>query len=342
MNKSTKLYLLFILSLLLNQCSIFAPDEEVTRNILVAYDIRNSGSGRSDYDIWLTDFDGEGERVLVSETSNEYQPRFNKDGSGIFYISTAGGDRDLFYLDTAGTASIQLTTDRWISSYDVSPRGDKLVFVDDVGGRSQVYEINIDGQNLNLLTRGYDPVYTDHGDAVILLNSEGSRNIRKVTIGSADTLEITTAAPSSWIIAIAAERERFIVWSRPDHLSSYSYYFMSQDGDFINSLTFSTGFNGRPILSGDGMQIGYSAYSSATKGVEIFVGNVALSTPLQLTKQGLVAHSPQFFPGDDFLIYTLENGDDYFLYHIDSKGRNKVRITSALRYAPIQYDVFVY
>jgi len=314
----------------------------VIKDILVVYDTFNHLDGRFDHDIWMTDFDGQRDHGLLTESSNDFNPRFNVDGSGMFFISDGNGTRDLFYTDTVGTTSKALTSGLWIQYYDVSPAGDRLVFVISESLESNIYLIDIDGTNKNLLCTGLDPVFTDQGDAIILLNASNSKNIRKVTIGSTDTLEITSNAVGSQLVSTAYDRERFIVRTKPDNNYSYSYYFMDHNGAFINSLSFGSSLYGHPALSSDGLQIAYSSYSSATLGVEIYAGNTAISTPKQLTKEGKYAQRPQFFPTDDFLIYTQQSEAEYSLYHVDAKGNNETQMSHEMSQPPLNCDVFVY
>ncbi|NQV15036.1 hypothetical protein HQ531_06220 [bacterium] len=114
------------------------------------------------------------------------------------------------------------------------------------------------------------------------------------------------------------------------------------EGDFINSLSFSAGVSSTPNLSSTGLQILYSAYSYATSGWEVFAGNVALSSPRQLTKQGLDASNAAFFPDDEFVLYTQRKGNEYNLYHVDSKGKTETLVCHDLFSKPQEFDIFMY
>lgn len=332
--------------LLISQCSLFTDDEDQSRDVLIAYENRNnnSDSSRYDYDIWVTDFDGAGDRKLLSEIYDERSPRFDPEGSGVYFITNQNyGLRDISFADTAGNIITQLTAGFNVSSYDVGPGGNRLVFADNDSPISNMYLVDSDGDNLNILGPGWDPVFTDNGTAVIFLNSNGSRNIRKITFGDSDTLEITTGAPQSWIHAYSENKERFIVWSRPGASNNYSYYFMDNEGQFLYYLSFSAGTGVNPNLSSDGMQLVYNAYSYATNGNEIYSGNVGIASPRQLTKAGLDAFQPAFFPDDDFVLYLQRNGNEYNLYHVDIKGKAETRVSHNMFSGyDLEYDIHVY
>ena len=330
------------LVLMLSSCSLFNPEDTTMPDVTIVYSFRHNEAGRYDRDIMLTNGDGSRDRVLFGETSNDFDPKFNNNRDGIFFLADKDGGRELFFADTNGTERVQLTTGRYIDSYDVSPVGDQVVFVDANSLYASVYVISLEDTEPEYVCVGWDPVFVDQGSALIMLVYSPTRNLRKVTLGSSDTLDITTTAANSQILAVAAERERFIVWSKPDNLTNFGYYLLSNDGEFLATLTFGAGITGHPSLSPNGEKFGYCGYSLATKGVEVYLDQIGAARPVQLTKQGLNASKPIFFDDDNFLLYGQNETSGYALYHVSAGGDNETRVSGYYNHPIEYYDVAVH
>ncbi len=100
--RQVTIFILATLLIMVGQCSLFESDKEGSQDVLIAYDLFNNSAGRYDNDIWLTDFDGTNERILLGGDTNDFDPQFDPLGSGIYFISNSSGFRDLFFTDTLG------------------------------------------------------------------------------------------------------------------------------------------------------------------------------------------------------------------------------------------------
>ena len=73
----------------------------------------------------------------------------------IVYVSTLGGNQDIWVMNADGSGQKQLTFDR-SADFDptVSPDGRHVVFVSERSGRNKLWRIDIDGGNPTQLTKG--------------------------------------------------------------------------------------------------------------------------------------------------------------------------------------------
>jgi Tol biopolymer transport system component/DNA-binding winged helix-turn-helix (wHTH) protein len=89
------------------------------------------------------------------------------DGS-IVYLSQAGGNPDIWIVNSDGSSNKQLTVNAGINAFpSVSPDGRYVVFNSDRSGETAVWRIDIDGGNPVQLTTGSVPSFSPDGKWII-------------------------------------------------------------------------------------------------------------------------------------------------------------------------------
>ncbi len=150
-------------------------------------------------------------------------PDFAPDGQRIFFASTATGFAQIYVADFKGGSRRQLTNSK---ALDLSPRvnpktGSELLFISDRSGKQQLWRMNADG-----------------GDSEMLSNGEGE------------------AANPAWspdgkMLAFA--------WTRGFELGAFNIFVMDVAGRGVVQLTKDSGVNENPWWAPDGLHIVYSS-----------------------------------------------------------------------------------
>lgn len=95
--------------------------------------------------IYAVPFDG-GEAVRLTNHESDRSPDFSPDGSQIAYMSTKGGNWDIYTVSSAGSAPRQITTSAGQDGLPVwSPDGSQIAYVSDSGGSWGIYVISTEG-----------------------------------------------------------------------------------------------------------------------------------------------------------------------------------------------------
>ena len=77
----------------------------------IAFTVRETDleANRGRTDIWMVGVDGKGLRRLTTDPENDWNPRWDPKGEGIFFLSTRSGSAQAWFLPLAGGEARQLT-----------------------------------------------------------------------------------------------------------------------------------------------------------------------------------------------------------------------------------------
>ncbi|MDP4197605.1 MAG: prolyl oligopeptidase family serine peptidase, partial [Bacteroidota bacterium] len=109
---------------------ILSPDGKT-----FAYTVTTSNleKGKTNSDIYLMNVDGSGIKALVNSDAQEDNPLWDKEGKGIYYISTKTGTSQLFYIKTDGSGEKQITDFySGVSDPVLSPDGKTIAFTSQI------------------------------------------------------------------------------------------------------------------------------------------------------------------------------------------------------------------
>ena len=103
--------------------------------------------------------DGGNAKQITSEASSDANPVWSPDGSSIAFDSDRDGDNEIFLITNvqqvltgAEPQFVQLTDNHWEDKHPTwSPDGSKIIFQSSRRGNWDLFEIGIDGTNLNII-----------------------------------------------------------------------------------------------------------------------------------------------------------------------------------------------
>ena len=104
----------------------------------VAYTLRETDldANRGRTDVWLAELGGSGlanARRLTQHPASDSSARWAPDGSGLFFLSSRSGSSQVWHISLAGGEAQQVTSlPLDVSSFEVSPKGDRLAVSMDV------------------------------------------------------------------------------------------------------------------------------------------------------------------------------------------------------------------
>jgi Tol biopolymer transport system component len=90
---------------------------------------------------------------ITTDTASATDPAFAPDGSRIAYVSTSGGNAEIYVMNADGSSPLRLTNnaaDDFASAW--SPDGQKIVFMSFRDGNYEIYVMNADGSSPVRLT----------------------------------------------------------------------------------------------------------------------------------------------------------------------------------------------
>ncbi len=112
-------------------------------NRLIAYhgaDAQGNNPG-----LYIVPFEG-GEAIRLTNHESDRAPVFSPDGSRLAYMSTRGGNWDIYTISTAGSSPRQITTNPSQDGLPAwSPTGSHFAYVSDAGGSWAIYTISATG-----------------------------------------------------------------------------------------------------------------------------------------------------------------------------------------------------
>src|SRR5436190_17971382 len=129
----------------------------------------------------------------LSSLARSYILAWTPEGK-LVYSTSAGGNRNIWIMNSDGTGNRQLTTG---SAYDggpaVTPDGRYIIFDSTRGGRDNIWRMDADGGHLIQLTNGADeeaPSVSPDGQWIIF-DSIATSDMRKVSINGGEAVRLT-------------------------------------------------------------------------------------------------------------------------------------------------------
>ncbi|HNP98719.1 MAG TPA: peptidase S9, partial [Bacteroidia bacterium] len=101
----------------------------------VLYNIRNFNlaANKGNTDIWIYDIKKNQASSIASDSSNETMPRWNTDGTRVFYLNDAGSSNQLWSMNVDGSDKKQVSKlDNDINLFGLSPTGNMIWIAQDV------------------------------------------------------------------------------------------------------------------------------------------------------------------------------------------------------------------
>ncbi|MGB7024889.1 MAG: hypothetical protein WBD73_13905 [Candidatus Acidiferrales bacterium] len=194
-------------------------------------------------------------------------PAFSPDGNTVAFMSSHGGDPQIYVADPTGNHMRRLTYSLGVSTSPTwNPKtGNQIIFVSDRGGLPDLFEMNADGSNVQKI-----PLSAATGVAAKDLPATGY-------------VVDPAWSPNGELLAFS--------WQRP--AGNYDIYIMDLAGHQLAELTRDTGQNERPSWAPDGRHIVFESTRSGS--LQIWSMLADGSEARQLTSAGR-NESPNWSP----------------------------------------------
>jgi len=245
----------------------------------------------SDWQIYLINADGSGQRRVTVNVRGGYEPNWSQDGtkiifqySGLWIADIATGEISRLPLK-AGSADLPkpyLVKPSW------SPDGKWIAFLNESGTQGDIYLIRSDGIDLRRLTDSSD------------ISRDGN----------------LVWSPDGKQLAYSAHRD-----------GNIEIYVMNADGSNQQRLTNTSVNELFPSLSPDGKKIVYSVVDFFTFNAQIRLMNVDGSGDIILADEGSVNEDAVWADDGQYIVFQSNRDGNYEVYIMQADGSDQRRLT---------------
>jgi len=257
--------LLALLLLLLSGCSKNADTSK-----LIAFQSSRDGN----FEIYVMNVDGSGQRRITNSPSNDISPSVSPDEKTILFASDRTGNWEIYSVQIEGGETKALTAGQGSNSAPTwAMGGSKVLFVstrDAING--ELYLMNPDGSGVQRLTQDSlvkdSPVMTPDGHTVLMTVTEHDRRaIASVTLPGGQVRMLTTLDHNNMDPAIAPDGKSIAFASSQE--GRFQIYSMTLDGQNVQRLTTDTDADMQPWWLPDGNQLLFARHG------QIFLYSIA-------------------------------------------------------------------
>jgi Tol biopolymer transport system component len=221
---------------------------------LIAFQSSRDGN----FEIYVMNPDGSGQRRITNSPSNDISPSLSPDDTTILFASDRTGNWEIYAVRTSGGEPRALTAGQGANSAPSwAMEGTKVLFVstrDAING--ELYLMNPDGSGIQRITRDSlvkdTPVMMPGGHTVLMTVSEhGHRAIASVALPGGEARLLTSLDHDSMDPAPSADGTTVAFAS--DREGRFQIYSMTPQGEDIRRLTDDAGDSAQPCwLPGHG------------------------------------------------------------------------------------------
>ncbi|MGB7296276.1 MAG: Tol-Pal system beta propeller repeat protein TolB [Candidatus Aminicenantales bacterium] len=240
-------------------------------------------------ELYMMDYDGQGQTRLTFNTLRDYMPSWSPDGKTIAYTSYKNLNAGLYLLNLEAGKIMAVSTRGTNFSPSFSPDGKRLAFCSTMDGNTEIYVANSDGKNIRRLTFNEaidaSPSWSPTGreiafisdrsglgqPQIYIMDAEGS-NVRRISFGGS-----YHDAPA-W----SPTGDRIVYVSRVENI--FDLYVLNLRNNQIIKLTESNARNESPSWSPDGRHIVFS--SNLSGSLQLYAVDYDGANLRRLTSQG--------------------------------------------------------
>tara|TARA_Y100000748_G_scaffold34750_1_gene25686 strand:+ start:384 stop:1454 length:1071 start_codon:yes stop_codon:yes gene_type:complete len=190
------------------------------------------------YDIFISDYNGENRENLTNTYSYEKFPQFSPDGSFFIYQGWQNQVMEIFFMNFLDKEKINIT--RNIKSNDIvshgnsfSPDGQSIVFTSERDGNRNIYLMSINGQKIEKITShesdDYEPVFSPDGQSIVFTSErDGNKEIYFVNLQTGKIKNLSNNNADDWNPRFYPNNQKIVFQSNRD--ANWEIYTMGLNG----------------------------------------------------------------------------------------------------------------
>ena len=211
----------------------------------------------------------------------------------------------------------------------------KVVFISDRGGTSEIYLMDSDGSNQQRVTsNGYaetrPALSPDRTRIAYASNQDGRFEVHVANLDGTSPLRVTAVqnnCSGSYDPAWSPDGTRLAFSAQPTYNTGSEIYVVNADGTGQQRLTVNGSTNASPSWSPDGARIAFTSYKDGTP--DLYYMNADGSNQIRVTANNVVyEYEPAWSPDGARLAYVGWKDNFYQIYVVSPDGTNQVQLTS--------------